>query len=112
MKKTTINTYIVFFLVDMGYEAYLMVEFNCKTKLPVSIDVYSEGQDSITMIGNEYICVKSIDCSEEKSDPFHVLSVKLLQELNDGVYDSCVITFQGRNWSVKECKAKCAKYSK
>lgn len=91
-----------------NYEAYLMVEFNSKTKLPESIDVFSESEDMITMIGNEYvqICNMKLQICNSSSENvgFECLSLLLLHQFKKGFYDECFFFFENKKWTVKECK--------
>jgi hypothetical protein len=78
-----------------------MVGFDCKTKLPESIHVYGESENEITMIGNEYICIASMDWNVCGAD----LLYRILEtQLKQGVYDACSFTYAGKEWTVMECK--------
>jgi hypothetical protein len=92
-------------------EAYLMVEFDCKTKLPESIHVYGESENEITMIGNEYIRIASMDwkvCGDNKDVcGLEMLCIFLEKQLKQGVYDLCSFDYKGTKWTVGECKKIC-----
>ncbi len=93
---------------EKWFYAHLMVEFNLKTDLPVSIHVYSEDEDEITMIGNEYICIASMEwkCCKNKKDVsgFEILCKILESQLKEGLYNSCYFTYHDKQWTVEECK--------
>src|SRR5436190_1010328 len=91
------------------FEAYLMVEFDCETKNPNSIGVFSEHENEITMIGNEYVRVSSMlweICNDEKDNiwGFDTLSKIMKDQLDKCLYDSCTITYNGEKWTIAECK--------
>ncbi len=87
--------------------AYLMVEFDTKTQLPVSIDIYSESEHEITMIGNEYVKIASMKwhVADQKRKHHHGTLFDILQkQYDDHIYDECVITYKCKNWTVLDCK--------
>jgi hypothetical protein len=91
----------------MGGEAFLMVEFDIKTSQPCSVSVYSESEQEITLIGNDYVRVASMTWDHSLKDAwdFDLLHTILMTQLKKGLYDACKVTFQGKTWTVAECQA-------
>ncbi len=95
------------------FNAYLMVEFMQKTDLPRSIDVYSESEDEITMLGNNYVRIASmkweICCDEKGVTGFDIIAKTLEIQFEKGLYDDCSFFYKGKKWTVQECKDICSK---
>jgi hypothetical protein len=91
-----------------AFEAYLMVEFDCKTGLPIGIDCYSEHEDEITMIGNEYVRIASVKLRVQSPDAAFggcgAVYDMLLDQLHRGTYDACKITYKDQVWTVEELR--------
>ena len=89
-------------------ETYLMVAFCCKTKLPTSIDTYSE---PIHEMVREYVPITSLKWNIFDNlfvTGKHSLSSYLLKtQLEQGVYDECFVKYEDKAWTVKECKDVC-----
>jgi len=95
----------------MSKDAYLMIEFNCNTGFPVSIDCYSESEDEITMIGNEYIRISDItwrvhNCVD--SLDFGPLFDFLMAQLRMGTFDTYEFFYKHKCWTVAECRDLCS----
>jgi len=87
-------------------EAFLMVEFCRKTNLPLDVGVYGESENTITMIGTEYVQIAKIEWTVRGQDDQNhnsVLQNFLLGQLARGVYNGCAFVFAGKKWTVKEC---------
>ena len=89
------------------FEAFLMVEFDCKTNLPVSIACYSENEDEITMIGNEYVQIASLKFEVQTPnadfDGLEFLCNTLEDQLHKGVYNACRLEYKTKAWTVEQC---------
>ena len=91
------------------YNAYLMVEFNDKTKLPESIRWYTESEYEITTLGiNEYVRIADMEWNvyndEKEKDGLGILFDIVEEQLQQDTYDSCSFLYQGKKWTVEECK--------
>ncbi len=99
------------------FNAYLMVEFSQKTKLPQRIGVYSESANTITTIGNEYVEIASLElkvCGDEKDIMgFHILVEILETQLKHGKYDDFCFNYKDKKWTIVQCRSMFAiKYLK
>jgi len=93
------------------YYAYLMVEFDLTVKLPVSIGVFSESQNQISTLNNQYIEIASmywkIHGNVRDNTCFGYLAAIIRKQFLEGLYDECMFDFNGKKWSIEECKKYC-----
>jgi hypothetical protein len=89
------------------YEAFLMIEFDCKTKLPLTIMAYGEHENKITMIGNEYVRIASLKLKVQNPESefagMEFVCTILEQHLKNGMFNQCKVKYNDNIWTVEEC---------